>query len=178
MKHVEEIGRRLVYKGAIVDFYAMDVKLPDGKEEVWDLIHHRKGAACVLPVLEDGKLLMVRQYRPALGRMTIEVPAGAKDELSEDPMETAARELEEETGYRPGKIRPFMNLKSTVAFCDEPIDVYLAEELTKVGEQQLDEAEAIEVLAMDAEELKDMVFSGKIQDAKTVACIMAYFAAF
>ena len=134
------------------------------------------GAACVLAVRPDGKILMVRQYRNALERETLEVPAGKRDSVDEDTSVCAARELEEETGYRAGKIERLLSLKSTVAFCDELIDVYLATELVKVGEQKLDDSEEIDIEAWDLKDLMEMCYEGKFQDAKTVAAIMAYAA--
>ncbi|WP_051195277.1 NUDIX hydrolase [Pseudobutyrivibrio ruminis] len=156
--------------------YEDTVRLPNGKEEKWDFVSHRMGAACVLAVRPDGKILMVRQYRNALDRFTLEVPAGKRDSLNEDTSICAARELEEETGYRAGKLEKLLSLKSTVAFCDELIDVYLATDLVEIGEQHLDEAEDIDIEAYELKELMDMCYSGTLQDAKTVAAIMAYAA--
>ena len=85
-EHIERIGRELVYKGSILDIYKDTMLAPNGKKEIWDFVSHRMGAACVLPVLEDGRLLLVRQYRPALDRETLEVPAGCRDSVEEDPM--------------------------------------------------------------------------------------------
>ena len=176
MKKIERVKRELIHKGTILDMYEDTVRLPNGKEEKWDFVSHRMGAACVLAVRPDGKILMVRQYRNALDRFTLEVPAGKRDSLNEDTSICAARELEEETGYRAGKLEKILALKSTVAFCDEFIDVYLATELEKIGEQHLDEAEDIDIEAYDLKELMDMCYSGTLQDAKTVAAIMAYAA--
>jgi ADP-ribose pyrophosphatase len=116
---------------------------------------------------------MVRQYRNALGRETIEIPAGSRDSKAEDTAVCAARELEEETGYRSGNIEYLLSLRTTVAFCDEFIDIYLATGLTR-GERHLDEGEAIDVELYTIEELCDKVYAGEIQDGKTVAAIMAY----
>ena len=176
MEKIERIGRKLIHKGTILDMYEDTVRLPNGKEEKWDFVSHRMGAACVLAVRPDGKILMVRQYRNALDRFTLEVPAGTRDWLNEDTSICAARELEEETGYRAGKLEKLLSLKSTVAFCDELIDVYLATDLVEIGEQHLDEAEDIDIEAYDLKELMDMCYSGTLQDAKTVAAIMAYAA--
>ena len=176
MEKIERVGRKLIHKGTILDMYEDTVRLPNGKEEKWDFVSHRMGAACVLAVRPDGKILMVRQYRNALDRFTLEVPAGKRDSLNEDTSICAARELEEETGYRAGKLEKLLSLKSTVAFCDELIDVYLATDLVEIGEQHLDEAEDIDVEAYDLKELMDMCYSGTLQDAKTVAAIMAYAA--
>lgn len=165
--------RELVYKGAILNVYADFIKMPDGRTAKWDFIEHRMGAAAIVPVLADGRILMVRQYRNALDRETLEIPAGARDSVTEDTSICAQRELEEETGYSCAKIEKLLELKSTVAFCNEFIDVYLATGLTE-GEQKLDEDEFIDICIYELEELCGMIYGGEIQDAKTVAGILAY----
>jgi len=170
---INRIKRELIYEGSILDIYKDTMNVGDGKTEEWDFISHRKGAACVVPVLSDGRILMVRQYRNALDRETLEVPAGARDSVTEDTSICAIRELEEETGYKSNKVSKLLSLRTTVAFCDEMVDVYLAEDLVP-GEQHLDEGEELSVEAYDLEELLDMIFSGEMQDAKTVAAILAY----
>ncbi len=174
MDHVVREERKLIYAGSILDIYSDTMRLPNGNTEEWDFVSHRKGAACVVPVLPDGRLLLVRQYRPALDRFTWEVPAGCRDSLTEDTAITAARELEEETGYKAGKVEPLIKLRPTVAYCDEFIDVYLATELTP-GQQHLDDAEDIVVEAFTLDALMDMIYAGELQDGKTVAGILAYF---
>jgi ADP-ribose pyrophosphatase len=176
MNQLKRIDRKLIHRGTILDIYEDTMQLPNGKTEKWDFVSHRMGAACVLAVEPDGKILMVRQYRNALERETLEVPAGKRDSLNEDTSICAARELEEETGYKAGKLEKILSLKSTVAFCDEMIDVYLATDLQKLGGQHLDESEDINVESWKLEDLMEMCYSGKIQDAKTVAAIMAYAA--
>ena len=172
-ERIKRIKRVLEHKGTILDIYSDYMELPDGKVEKWDFVSHRKGAAAVVAVREDGKILMVRQYRNALERMTLELPAGARDSVTEDTKVCAKRELEEETGYQSGTMEFLLSLRTTVAFCDEFIDVYLAEDL-KPGKQHLDEAEDIAVEAYAPEELCKMIYEGKLQDAKTVAGILAY----
>ena len=103
------------------------------------LIKH-KGAAAVVPVTEDGKILMVRQYRNALERYTLEIPAGALDEEGEPGFKCAARELEEETGYKSEELEWLITLRTTVAFCNEKIEVYVAKNLIP-SKQHLDEDE-------------------------------------
>ena len=149
------------------------MQLPNGKTEEWDYVAHRMGAAAVLPVLPDGRIVMVRQYRNALERETLEIPAGCRDSLTEDTLVSASRELEEETGYRSDDISFLISLKTTVAFCNEAIDVYLAKNLVK-GEQHLDDAESIEVEIHSLDELCDMIYKGQLQDSKTVSAILAY----
>ena len=116
---------------------------------------------------------MVTQYRNALERDTLEIPAGKLDAPGEPGIECASRELEEETGYCSDDLTRILSLKTTVAFCDEFIDVYLAKNL-KPGHQHLDEGEFIDVAAYEVDELCDMIYAGTIQDAKTVAGILAY----
>lgn len=173
MEHVELETREHVHKGTILDVYADTVRLPNGNTEHWDFVSIRKGAAAVLPVLDDGRIVLVNQYRHALERMTWEIPAGSKDFVEEDALICAARELEEETGYRSDCVKPLLTLRSTVAFCNERIDVCLATNLKK-GKQHLDEAESIEVKAWSMEELLDEIYAGRLQDAKTVSAILAY----
>jgi len=176
MKHrLHRTDRKLAAAGAVLEFYRDTMILPDGEEQTWDYVHHKKGGgACSVPVLPDGRILLIRQFRPAVDRVTLELPAGAKDSRGEDPMKTAARELEEETGYRPSTMTKLAHILTAVAWCNESTDIYLAEGLEKVSGQHLDEAEEIEICAFPLEELCRRIYAGEIQDAKTVAGIMAY----
>lgn len=170
---IKRVKRELVYQGSILDIYNDSIQLPDGKIEHWDYVEHRKGAAAVVAVLEDGRLLLVRQYRNALNRFTLEIPAGARDSVTEPTSECAARELEEETGYRCDNLEFLISLKTTVAFCNELVDVYVARNLIP-SKQKLDEGEEIELKAHTLEDLCEKIYKGEIQDGKTVAAIMAY----
>ncbi len=173
--HQKRLNRELVYQGAILDIYKDTMELPNGNTEEWDFVSHRMGAACVLPVLPDGRIVLVRQYRNALERETLEVPAGCRDSKTEDTKVTARRELKEETGYDSEEITFLASLRTTVAFCDERVDVYLAQNLIP-GQQHLDEAESIDLEIYELDTLKKMIYDGVIQDSKTVAAIMAYAA--
>ncbi|MCD8366001.1 MAG: NUDIX hydrolase [Clostridiales bacterium] len=173
MERMKRIDRVLKYEGTIVNFYDDVMESPTGHIAHWDYIAHHTGGAAVLPVTGDGKILMVRQYRNALERETLEIPAGARNSRDEPPAACAARELEEETGYRAGKMELLVTVASTVAFCSEVIEVYLATQLTRT-ERHPDEDEFVEMECYTAEELKDMVLTQKIQDSKTVAAILAY----
>ena len=170
---IKRIGRTLRYQGAIVDFYTDHMELPNGHTADWDYIEHRKGAAAVVAVQPDGKLLMVKQYRNAIGRYTLEIPAGARDSKEEPYEKCAARELEEETGYRCEILEYLISIKTTVAFCNEGIEVYVARELIP-SRQHLDPDEFVELEAHSLEELCQWIYEGKIQDSKTVAAILAY----
>lgn len=176
MEHkLKRLDRKTVYEGTVVDFCKDRVQLPDGVIQNWDFIHHKKGGgACVVPVLPDGKILMIRQFRPAIGEETIELPAGARDTENEDGLETAKRELLEETGYTAEKWKFLSRIRTAVAWCDEFTDIYLAENLVKKAEQNLDEAEEIKIIEIELEDALRDIYSGKQQDAKTVAGLLAY----
>lgn len=166
----KRLDRKLVFRGSIIDYYRDTVLVPNGNVVEWDFIGH-KGAAAVVPVTDDGKILMVRQWRNALDRYTLEIPAGG---LNGEPTDiAAARELEEETGYRTEDISLLISIRTTVAFCNEKIDIYVARNLKRT-QQHLDEDEYIDVKAYTVEELCDMIYSGQIEDSKTIAAIMSY----
>ncbi len=172
MEEVKRLERNLVAKGAIIDYYQDTMQIPNGNVVKWDLIDH-KGAAAVVAVRDDGKLLMVRQYRNALERETLEIPAGGLNGREEPTIEAAARELEEETGYCSTDLELLNSIYTTVAFCNEKIDIYLARNLSR-GEQHLDEDEYIDVEAWSLDDLMQMIFEGKIQDSKTICGILTY----
>ena len=139
---LKRLGRELVYPGKVLNFYKDTMELPDGRIEEWDFLEHKRGGACVVPVLEDGRILMIRQYRPAVDRETLELPAGARDRDAatgemEDPALTAARELREETGYTSDSVVHLLSLRTAVAYCSEFTEVYLAEHLKPAGDQIL-----------------------------------------
>lgn len=175
MEHkLRRIDRELVYRGSVLDIYKDTMELPNGKKEYWDFVDHRKGGACIVPVLPDGRILMVRQYRPVIERETLELPAGARDSVDEDTKVTAARELLEETGMTSGKLTLLTKIRPAVAWCSEFTDIYLAEDLSREGEQDLDDAEEIGLEPWDLSELCRRIYAGELQDAKTVAGILAY----
>ena len=171
---VIRLDRQLKYQGNILKIYE-DTVLANGHEAHWDYIHH-DGAAAVLPVTDEGKILMVRQYRNALNRFTLEIPAGKLDDPGEPKVLCAFRELEEETGFRVesmDKLEYLMSLTTTVAFCDEAIDIFVAHNLIP-SHQNLDEDEVINVEPCELSDLEEMIYTGKITDGKTIAAIMAY----
>ena len=168
---VKVLEHRLAYQGKILKIYD-DLVEVNGRHTHWDLVHHN-GAAAVLPVTEDGRILMVRQYRHALGRFTLEIPAGKLDSPDEPMIECARRELEEETGYRSDDLELLININTTVAFCDEFIGVFLARDLKKT-QQHLDLDEDINVEAWELPDLLELIYTQKMTDSKTVAAILAY----
>lgn len=171
---VKRIKRELAYTGTILKVYKDYVKV-GANEAVWDYIHH-DGAAAVVPVTDSGKILMVKQYRNALDRYTLEIPAGKVDSVDEPRVICAFRELEEETGMKvssPDELDFLIRVNTTVAFCDEEIDIFVARNLIS-SKQHLDEDEQIEVIEYTIDELMDMIYAGQIKDGKTVAAIAAY----
>lgn len=173
MEPVKRLKRELRAQGTVIGLYKDTVEV-NGTIAEWDYIHH-DGAAAVVAVNDDGKLLMVRQYRNALDRFTLELPAGKLDAPGEPTLECAKRELEEETGYQSDNIEYLLTINTTVAFCNEKIDLYLARDLKKTH-QHLDPEEEINVELWDIEDLKKLIYEGKMTDGKTVAGIMTYAA--
>lgn len=172
MEEFKRLSRDLVCKGAIIDYYKDTIQVPNGNIVKWDFIKHN-GAAAVVPVDAQGRLIMVSQYRNALDRYTIEIPAGGLNGAGEPTMDAAARELAEETGYHAEKLELLITIRTTVAFCNEKIDIYVATGLTP-GRQHLDEDEYVQVKAYSVDELVEKIYQGEIQDSKTVAAIFAY----
>ena len=171
-KPVRLIKRTEKYKGRVITVYEDYVDV-GGHKTYWDYIHHN-GAAAVLPVTDDGELLLVRQYRHALGRYTLEIPAGKRDG-DEDFLVCAIRELEEETGCTADTFEYLLTINTTVAFLDEIIYIYLARGLHP-GQVRWDEDEELGVEKWKLEDLVEMIRSGKMTDSKTVSAIMAYAA--
>ena len=169
---VRRVDRTLVAKGHIFDYYHDTMEFANGDTAEWDYIHHN-GAAAGVAVLDDGRLLMVSQFRNALDRMTLEIPAGGLKTPEEPTMTAAVREVEEETGYRAGNAKLLLTIRTTVAFCNEKIDIYLCTGLTKT-KQNLDPDEYVNVKAYTVSELKEMIYAGIIQDSKTICAILAY----
>ena len=135
------------------------------------LVHHGN----IIDFFEDGRILMVKQFRNALDRETLEIPAGGRNDVEEPFIQCSYRELEEETGYRCEKedMEFLISIRTTVAFCNERIEVYVARNL-KRSHQHLDEDEFINVYPYTTDELSRLIYEGKIQDAKTIASLMAY----
>ena len=171
MEATIRLNRELAYTGVILKIYR-DRVVANGIEETYDFIHH-DGAAAVLPITKAGKILMVRQYRNALNRFTLELPAGKVDAPEEPRIECAYRELEEETGFRTENLEYLMTLNTTVAFCDEAIDVFIARDLIP-SRQTLDEDESIDVEEWEIRDLLELIYTGKMTDSKTVAAVLAY----
>ena len=172
MSKIRRLDRTMVYQGNIIEVYQDLMELPDGSHQTWDAVHHRHGAACVVAVDDEGYILLVKQNRPVLGHDTLELPAGCQDP-GEEMIDCAARELLEETGYRAREIAPLMIINSTVATCDEQIDIYEAV-AENAGAQHLDPGEEINVVRVKLEDAVEMVLKSEITDSKTAVGILAY----
>ncbi len=168
----ELLDRKVVDSNRVFDYCKDTLKLPDGRTTVYETLLH-KGAAAIVPVTDDGKILLVKQFRHAIDRVSLEIPAGGRNGTDEPYIEAAARELEEETGYRCGTLEPLITIVTAIAYCNEKIEVFVAKGLKRT-EQNLDPDEYIDVEAYEPEKLSEMILSGKIQDSKTIAAIMSY----
>lgn len=171
MSEYKRLNRTLIHKGKITTTYCDRMLLPNGKEVDWDFIGHH-GAAAMVAETQDGKILMVRQYRNALERYTLEIPAGGINK-EENFMAAAVRELEEETGYVVESAKHLIDIYTTVAFCNEKIGIYYGK-VRKKTEQNLDEDEFVDVYEYSLQELESMIQQGKIQDSKTISGLLAY----
>lgn len=162
-----------VFRGALIDVSHMMVTLPDGREALREIVHH-KGAAAVVPVDEDGNVYLVRQHRVVIDQMTLEIPAGKLDFVGEDPLACAIRELEEETGLRASSMELLTHVVTTPGFCTEKIGLYLATGLSQ-HDLHLDEDEFLNVVKIPLTEAVDRVMSGELCDAKTaLGLLMAW----
>ena len=171
MENYKRLDRKLVHKGHIIDLYQDTIELPDGNTAEWDFIQH-KGAAAIVPVDKNGNVIMVRQYRNAIEKWTLELPAGGLNP-NEDMKTCAIRELEEETGYHTEDATHLIDIYTTVAFCNEKIGIYYTNDIS-LTEQNLDEGEYVTIEAYPLEELIQMIYDGVIEDSKTIAGLLAY----
>jgi len=166
----KQVASELLFDGKILHVYRDDIELPDGRGAFREYVRHL-GAVCVVPVTREDEVVCVKQYRYAIGKVVLEIPAGKLDFKGEDPEAAVRRELREETGAVCGKLTYMGKFYSSPAILDECIYMYLAEELDS-GENDLDEDEFIEVVRIPIEELADMICRGEIIDGKTQAGVM------
>jgi len=159
------------FSGVVFNAKVEKVVLPNGHETFRELVDH-KGGASIVAVDKNGDIILVKQYRHAANSEVLEIPAGVI-EPKEDHAITAARELQEETGYTAKKITHLTSMYAAVGYCNEILHIYLGEDLTE-GEQNLDEGEFVTVHRYPLETVIDMIFSGEIKDAKTIAGVLAY----
>lgn len=170
----EVLESKMTHKGLLVTVTVDKIAMPDGSSALRESVIRGKDAAAVLAVDNDGSLIFVRQYRHAFGEMLLEIPAGVLND-DEDAAFGVARELEEETGKKPGKLEFLCEMYPTVGYCSEKIQIYIATELTD-GVQNLDADEFIEIEKYTLEEALDMIYKGGIKDGKTIAALFAWAA--
>jgi len=162
-----------VYKGRVVEFNLEEARLPNGRTVQLEILRH-PGASAVVPLQEDGQVVLIRQYRHAAGGMIYEIPAGRLDP-GEAPLDCARRELAEEVGREASQWERLGAIWTTPGFTDEKIHLFLARQLTSVG-QALEHDEVIEVVKRPLEEVIAMIRRGEIEDGKTICALMlAYF---
>lgn len=171
MEKFKRINREIMYDGVKLNFCRDTLLTPDGRTIYFDHVEH-PGAAAVLPVTDEGKIVMVKQYRNAVERFTLEIPAGGR-EPGENLYDVAKRELEEETGFKSDNLEYLMSVNTDIAFCDEVIEIYVAKDL-KPSRQNLDEDEFVDVSFRDLDELIDKIYTGELKDSKTTAALLAY----
>jgi len=167
----EILSSEMIYQGRVFGLRRDEVVEPSGLRTTREVITH-PGSVVVLPVLPDGRIVMIRQYRHATRQYLWELVAGRK-EPEETPKQGAARELLEETGYRAKRFKVFLDVFPTPGFLEERMYLLLAEGLT-AGEAQPEEDEKIEVRPFKLKELKQMIKSGRLKDAKSIAGILYY----
>ena len=154
-----------VFDGVFLHVNRDTVRLPDGKETAREYILH-PGAVMLIPLLDDGRVVMERQWRHPLGRAFIEFPAG-KIDRDEPPLRTCERELREETGYSAERFTHLATINNAISYSNEHIEIYLAEGL-RAGERKLDDGEFLDVLTVQAAEVLAWVRDGTITDVKTI----------
>jgi ADP-ribose pyrophosphatase len=163
---------RNIYTGKVITLNVDTFKLPNGVTVDLETIRH-PGAAAIVPIKDDGTVVLIRQFRHAAGGFIYEIPAGKLDS-GEDPLHCAARELEEEVGYRASSFELLSSIFTAPGFADEVIHVYKATGLTK-GRQQLDRDEVLEIVEMPLHRAIARIHDGTIRDGKTIVGLQAVY---
>lgn len=166
----KQVESELVFDGTVVHLYKDKVELPDGTHSMREYVKHI-GAVCVIPITDEGEVILERQYRYSVDRVLIEIPAGKLDYVGEDFCEAALRELREETGAVASEMIDMGDYFGSPAIMGEHIRMYLAKGLT-FGETELDEGEFLEVFRVPLSEAVEMVLRGEINDGKTQVAIL------
>lgn len=163
--------RKEIFQGRVVSLAVEEHALPDGRKASFEIVRHPGGAAA-LPLLADGRVVLVRQYRPAVGRMVLEVPAGKLDP-GETPEICIGRELEEEIGHRARHLEKVGEMLTAVGFCDERLHLFLARDL-EPSRQSLQPDEYLEVVSLPIAKALAMATSGEIADGKTQLLLLLF----
>ena len=167
----KKLKENLVYNGKIFDVYSDTIELPDGKTAKRDWVKHY-GGACILVIDKQNYVYLVEQYRYAVGKIVLEIPAG-KIDRGETPYCSAIRELEEELGLKAEKIEPLGEILPTVGYVSERIYMFLATDFSK-SKQKLDDGEFVNIVKMPFNELVDKIKCGEIEDSKTICAVAKY----
>ncbi len=171
----KQLSNKLIYECFFMKLYEDEVLLPNNERSTRIYIKH-DGAAAVLPVTKDGKIILIKQFRYPINAVSIEIPAGKKDDVNELGMICAKRELEEETGYISYDITKFTDLHSCVGYSSEMIEMFIARDCEKIDNpKQGDDDEFIELMVLPIEEVRELMKTGKITDAKTLVALQYYF---
>ncbi|OGP13191.1 MAG: hypothetical protein A3I75_04770 [Deltaproteobacteria bacterium RIFCSPLOWO2_02_FULL_50_16] len=160
--------KRDIYKGRVVHLRLEEHTLPGGHKGIFEVLHHRHAGA-VLPFLDAKTLLLIRQYRPAVGRYFLEIPAGLIDP-GESPLQCARRELEEETGYKAKNVKKLISYYTSIGCMNEKITIYKATQLHP-GLKAHEATEVIETIPTPLSQVKQLIQRGKIQDSKTLIAL-------
>lgn len=164
------VASETVFRGKVFNVEVSDVRLPDGNTAKREVVRHAGGAA-IVAIDENKNILLVKQFRIATGEVLLEIPAG-KLEKGENPAVCAARELEEETGYIPSDIRHVFTLYPTPGYCSEQLHIYFAKDLVR-GNIHRDDGEFLHIVKLPYDIAYSMALNGQLNDAKTVAGILA-----
>ncbi|TYR82518.1 NUDIX hydrolase [Priestia megaterium] len=172
MDHLIEktISSKKLFSGRVIDLCVEEVELPNGKTSTREVVKH-PGAVAVIALTQDHKLVMVKQYRKAMDRILVEIPAG-KLEKGEQPIVTAKRELEEETGYTCKELKHVISFYTSPGFADELVHLYITDSLSVMqNKAALDEDEFVEVIEVSVDEALTMIQTNEIYDAKTAYAV-------
>ncbi len=164
------LSSRLLHEGKNFDFLVDEVELPIGHVTQRDIVRH-PGAVAIVPLLGDGRVALIRQYRYAAGKNLLEIPAGTLEQ-GEPPLECAARELREETGYKAQELEPLLSCFMAPGYSDEVIHFFVARGLSAVGDDPEDDEE-ITLELHSLEEVRMMIKENVIEDAKTIVGILS-----
>lgn len=170
--HFELLKREKKYRGRIIDLTIDYVRYPSGNESIREIVEH-PGGAVIVPLFENGDILLVRQYRHPFGKEVIELPAGKLDK-GEDPLHCAQRELQEETGYASSQWKPVTAMLATPGFCDEILHIFTAKNISPSPQgRALEEGEAsLQLMRVPMSEAVAMIESHEIVDGKTIVGIL------
>ncbi|OUU25422.1 MAG: hypothetical protein CBC13_02085 [Planctomycetia bacterium TMED53] len=162
------LSEECAYEGHRYSMFSLKEELPDGKTASRDVIRH-PGAAVILPLVNSETVCLIEQHRSVFGHNLLEIPAGLMEE-GESALECARRELREETGFEAGSIEPIMVIYPAAGFCDEKMFLFLATDLTAVG-QDTDDDEWVKVLSCSKSRAQELLARGEIRDAKTIIAL-------